>query len=355
MTKAATTKVSRRSEDEARDPRGRSSDRPLHTTRLMASTRSAVILAILYSAGLHHFLLPRLTADGAEDEQKLLSLPVLPLRHSAWPGALALIVYESLLIYSHHSPSLLSALGLCLHLLKLPLLATVYRYFRLGFSADICRSLGFDLLNYLGQLLLFHLLSPSSPPNPKTVTTTTTARISKEKTSLRLDPNEASSQTQEEEEEEEVVVLLNDPKEGGEETRNSMVISLLSYTLISLIDGLISFFLERPLNQRIHADLDDQLSKQTLDQYFLLQPSKIKGPTEILRLLRSRRMGDHQAQALLVNMPYIFSAAGWASLPSDFLLLDRLPLLSIHSKSLWLLALVARRLVYSAVSCFFKS
>ncbi|KAA1099055.1 hypothetical protein PGTUg99_004365 [Puccinia graminis f. sp. tritici] len=354
MTKATTTtKISRRSEDEAWDPRSRSSDRPLHTKRLMAS-RSAVILAILYSAGLHHFLLPRLTADGAEDEQKLLSLPVLPLRHSAWPGALALIVYESLLIYSHHSPSLLSALGLCLHLLKLPLLATVYRYFRLGFSADICRSLGFDLLNYLGQLLLFHLLSPSSPPNPKTVTTTTTTRISKEKTSLRLDPNEASSQTQEEEEEE-MVVLLNDPKQGGEETRNSMVISLLSYTLISLIDGLISFFLERPLNQRIHADLDDQLSKQTLDQYFLLQPSKIKGPTEILRMLRSRRMGDHQVQALLVNMPYIFSPAGWASLPSDFLLLDRLPLLSIHSKSLWLLALVARRLVYSAVSCFFKS
>jgi hypothetical protein len=94
--------------------------------------------------------------------------------------------------------------------------------------------------------------------------------MSTEKASFRLDPNEAQHTTQEEEE---VVVLLNDEREGGEETRNSIVISLLSYTLISLIDGLISFFLERPLNQRIHADLDDHLSKQSLDQYFLLQPS----------------------------------------------------------------------------------
>lgn len=55
--------------------------------------------------------------------------------------------------------------------------------------------------------------------------------------------------------------------------QNLMVMSLLTWLLISLLDGLVSFVLERSLSARIEEDVQEYLAKLKLDQYFLLKPS----------------------------------------------------------------------------------
>ena len=306
---------------------------------------SATLLAVLYSAALTHFLLPP-PQDTHPHPHAHPALPSLPLRHSSLATLLPHIVYEAILI-SSLAHSSFASFGACLHLLKLPLLSTVYRYFRIGFKADICRSITFDLVNYLGQFVLFHFLCSPSAPTPSTP--------GDAQQQLLLDP--AADDGPEESGRARRDMRTQRARIEERKTRNMLLMSLLTWILISLLDGLVSFLLERSLSARIETDVQAYLSKLRLDQYFLLKPSESAGPTDILRQFpaHDRPMIDHQLLAPAVTLPYFFSSAALISLPSDFILLDRLPMLSLHTKSLWLAGLVARRLLYSLIAWFLKN
>ncbi|KNF00915.1 hypothetical protein PSTG_05810 [Puccinia striiformis f. sp. tritici PST-78] len=278
------------------------------------------ILAILYSISLNHYMQTRTSNDQLES-----ALPSLPLKHSSYRSLIPHIIYESIFIGSL-SHSKFSSFGGCLHLLKLPLLSTVYRYFRIEFVDDIGRSIGFDLVNYLGQFMIFYLLS-----------ITTTSRT------VSDDPSNDSR------------------RRTKTRVRNMVVMSLLTWILISLLDGLISFFVDRLLSSKIQSDVQEYLNKSKIDQYFLLKPSESsqKGTgDQILRpIVQDRLMKDHQLISPLINLPYFFSSAmsPLISLPSDFILLDRLPMISINTKSYWLLSLIIKRLLYSGIAWFLKT
>ncbi|POW16631.1 hypothetical protein PSTT_01182, partial [Puccinia striiformis] len=288
------------------------------------------ILAILYSISLNHYMQTRTSNDQLES-----ALPSLPLKHSSYRSLIPHIIYESIFIGSL-SHSKFSSFGGCLHLLKLPLLSTVYRYFRIEFVDDIGRSIGFDLVNYLGQFMIFYLLS-----------ITTTSRT------VSNDPSNDSR------------------RRTKTRVRNMVVMSLLTWILISLLDGLISFFVDRLLSSKIQSDVQEYLNKSKIDQYFLLKPLSDNLPSsiftelqtannrdttssessqkgtgdQILRpIVQDRLMKDHQLISPLINLPYFFSSAmsPLISLPSDFILLDRLPMISINTKSYWLLSLITK-------------
>ncbi|KAI9624154.1 hypothetical protein KEM48_009048 [Puccinia striiformis f. sp. tritici PST-130] len=286
------------------------------------------ILAILYSISLNHYMQTRTSNDQLES-----ALPSLPLKHSSYRSLIPHIIYESIFIGSL-SHSKFSSFGGCLHLLKLPLLSTVYRYFRIEFVDDIGRSIGFDLVNYLGQFMIFYLLS-----------ITTTSRT------VSNDPSNDSR------------------RRTKTRVRNMVVMSLLTWILISLLDGLISFFVDRLLSSKIQSDVQEYLNKSKIDQYFLLKPQlTIVTQPARNRVKRNRRsnlatdspdrlMKDHQLISPLINLPYFFSSAmsPLISLPSDFILLDRLPMISINTKSYWLLSLIIKRLLYSGIAWFLKT
>jgi len=332
-----------------------SAGKPGTTSRRIGNT----MVAIVYSAALNHFLLAQRDADGpqATGADQPAGLPSLPLRHSSLATLLPHIIYESILIGSL-SHSSLSSFGACLHLLKLPLLSTVYRYFKIGFTSGICHSLAFDLVNYLGQFLIFYVLSTTPVPSR----TSARSRRTSGETEPLVNPEGAPEHEEEEEDDDdddgrEQAEQEREVLRAGQKTQNLMVMSLLTWLLISLLDGLVSFVLERSLSARIEADVQEYLAKLKLDQYFLLKPSETTGLAEILREFpaKDRPMMDHQLLAPVVNLPYFFSSASLVSLPSDFILLDRLPMLSLRTKTLWLLGLVGRRLAYSGLAWFFKT
>jgi hypothetical protein len=151
--------------------------------------------------------------------------------------------------------------------LSLVTVSTVYRYFQIGFTQDICRSLAFDLVNYLGQLLIFHLFSsPSSAATSPPYTTKQKPRP--EDTTERTGSQEEAVQ----EVTNRKMVLTMQRETRRRKKKNWVVMSVLTWLLISLLDGLASFVLERWLSVRILADVAAYERKLQLDQYFLLQP-----------------------------------------------------------------------------------
>ncbi|KAI9624095.1 hypothetical protein KEM48_009175 [Puccinia striiformis f. sp. tritici PST-130] len=228
------------------------------------------ILAILYSISLNHYMQTRTSNDQLES-----ALPSLPLKHSSYRSLIPHIIYESIFIGSL-SHSKFSSFGGCLHLLKLPL--------------------RFDLVNYLGQFMIFYILS-----------ITTTSRT------VSDDPSNDSR------------------RRTKTRVRNMVVMSLLTWILISLLDGLISFFVDRLLSSKIQSDVQEYLNKSKIDQYFLLKPLSDNLPSsifteiqtannrdttssessqkgtgdQILRpIVQDRLMKDHQLISPLINLPY---------------------------------------------------
>lgn len=326
----------------------------------------SILLAVLYSILLNLSLPP--------ESHPRLGLPSLPLRHSSLITLLPHLIFESILIarLSHSSST---SLGACLHLLKIPLLSTTYRYFKLDLNTQIARSLAFDFINYLGQFLLFYSLSssPSTPQTYPTLNVTATRTISTpissgSTTSIdgREDPSndfEQISPLTEDERIELDSIMKNIRRDQDHSStrrdrkRHAIFMSILTWTLISLVDGSLNFVLERTLSPKIRADVHAFTRKLELDRFFLLKSSDTFRPTEVLRSIDSedRTMIDHQLISPLINLPYLFSSASLISLPSDFILLDRLPMLSINTKLQWLFGLMLRRFLNFGLAYFFKT
>ncbi|MBW0565072.1 hypothetical protein O181_104787, partial [Austropuccinia psidii MF-1] len=284
-------------------------------------------LAIAYSL-LLHISLPTL-----DNHNHLIKLP---LRHSSLFTLLPQIIAESFII-SHLSLSTFNSFGACLHLLKIPLLSTVYLYFNVDFKNQISRSLIFDLVNYYGQFFIFYLLNSHSKFN------------------FNQNHNHIHNHNQ---------INQTQVKSKNKEINNTsdwelekIFIASLSWILISLIDGITCYLYEKYLTDWIKSDIDSFIKKHELDQYFLLKSPSNNLHFEILRpkrLFQDKGMLKYQLISPLINLPYLFSSASLISLPADFILLDRLPMLSIHTKLRWILGLVIRRLINSSLSYFFQ-
>ncbi|POW09046.1 hypothetical protein PSHT_09294, partial [Puccinia striiformis] len=267
------------------------------------------ILAILYSISLNHYMQTRTSNDQLES-----ALPSLPLKHSSYRSLIPHIIYESIFIGSL-SHSKFSSFGGCLHLLKLPLLSTVYRYFRIEFVDDIGRSIGFDLVNYLGQFMIFYMLS-----------ITTTSRT------VSNDPS-------------------NDSRRRTKTRVRNMVVMIPKSKAMSKNlnkSKIDQYFLLKPLSDNLPSSIFTELQTANNRDTTSSESSQKGTGDQILRpIVQDRLMKDHQLISPLINLPYFFSSAmsPLISLPSDFILLDRLPMISINTKSYWLLSLIIKRLL----------
>ncbi|CAH7683849.1 hypothetical protein PPACK8108_LOCUS17618 [Phakopsora pachyrhizi] len=124
---------------------------------------------------------------------------------------------------------------------------------------EILNLMNFKILNYLAQLMIFKLL------NSKTKEETTTASDLKEINSQRLDS--------------EIDSRINCGSKDSDDDcrivrrlRKEMQVKLLSWILISIIDGLAGYTLLNGFNRVIRGDLDGYFKRIEINEFFLLKP-----------------------------------------------------------------------------------
>lgn len=274
----------------------------------------AICLAAGYSATLHMSLSSPLPSSS--DKTSSGWIPYLPLRHSNLGLLLIHVLWQAGLI-SLLSNSRSHSFGTCLHLFKIPLLSTVYNYFNLTSKLEILKSLIFDLINYSGQYVIFKQLR---------------AKSSKKGSDATSDEENVQ--------------------------KNHKQVVILSWILVSLIDGLMSFLMSKTLGEMIEKDVGEYVKKSELDQYFLLTTSA-RNDVPISHILRAgfkdRLMLTHQLISPLINLPYLLSWAGLISIPSDLVLLDRLTMITMATRLRLFTWLATRRLLNGVIVWYLGS
>ncbi|CAH7676094.1 hypothetical protein PPACK8108_LOCUS11192 [Phakopsora pachyrhizi] len=172
---------------------------------------------------------------------------------------------------------------------------------------EILNLMNFKILNYLAQLMVF------KPLNSKTKEETTTASDLKEIDSQRLDS--------------EIDLRINCGSKDSDDDcrivrrlRKEMQVKVLSWILISIIDGLAGYTLLKGFNRVIRGDLDGHFKRIEIDEFFLLKPSRssssssttgsdqrLRGVLEKLSRDENKSMRNLQLISSIVNLPYLLS------------------------------------------------
>ncbi|KAI8445979.1 hypothetical protein BY996DRAFT_6565428 [Phakopsora pachyrhizi] len=86
-------------------------------------------------------------------------------------------------------------------------------------------------------------------------------------------------------------------------SRKEMQVKVLSWILISIIDGLVGYILLKGFNRVIGGDLNGYFKRIEIDEFFMLKP----GILEKLSKDENKSMRNLQLISPIVNLPYLFS------------------------------------------------
>ncbi|CAH7667627.1 expressed protein [Phakopsora pachyrhizi] len=258
------------------------------------------------------------------------------------------LVWESVLIKRLSDRPIYSLVGCLLHLISLPLLTIVYGNFLIGDGSEILNLMTFKILNYLGQVVIFKLLTKTKEPtsNLKNVDSQITGPIRSSTVPTKTNGKESG-----------------DDSRIVRKSRKEMQVKVLSWILISIIDGLVGYILLKGFNRVIGGDLNGYFKRIEIDEFFMLKPSstgldqRLRGILEKLSKDENKSMRNLQLISPIVNLPYLFSKDpldGLVSIPLEIEVIDRLEIISNHTKVRLIVWIVARKLLNGSLVWFFE-